>query len=1183
MSSSAFDWSACMICQTQTGQPLICPINGRKHNPSDVYVQFAERFDAMAKISEPPKDHFKLQNLFQSCLSLANIAAEMSANKGLWHKECYLRYNMQAKDRLEKRTYSNATSTDDMLVTKDMQATIPQQGQGPAELVDTMNDGRRKSLRASGDFKNDRCIFCQLHSTETLLNIMTVEAGVRFYSMALALQIQPLLTYLEYANKGEKGVEQEMKYHILCRTTFLNKFKTHNRSTIIDNSNEAARAFCNLIQYIAAQVEEGLHFFTLPILADLHQGFRDALGITTTFNKSMLKDKLATYFEGEASWIQRDNMKTFSLCFHSALQKGVITTDEKFKVISQCATIVRKAILSHQNKYDFATQQFTKGAQEGSVPDDLKALISLIMYRGAGPEVNVDTQPMLTIAQLLMVNTKKTTPSTTPSFTRKSIAQDTPLPLFVSLFVWQETKCMKIVKKLYDLGIGVHPNRVYDLVDHIAAALCEAFRVAGDVIPPMLVIGQFVSFHADNIDWQTTSTHSKGDLHGTALTGLQGHFDPVLSLRIPTHYPVTMNRDLKLPLHYTTVDFFPPDIKNLKFTSTDRGIDLIPHDPGPMQKALEAQRMWVSDVQLYVNGKPVENTSAVSWPTWQANLSEARNIFTAAEPATKTFFPVRRDQFATVENIAHILKNALRTTDKVNPGQMTLICLDQPPYCIAKSLQIKYPRMFGRDRIFIDFGPLHIEMNLQIALGQLLKDSGWVEQLKKAGIHSADSCLGHTNAMRSRNAMAISVAALALLQFDAFMDSLEEGTLFSREEFVSWVATQLKYPNFQYWDLILRTQNLVLIFVSAVRNRDVVLYIDALEQLVPLMFILDHQNYARWLSIYINDLRTQTPQFRVDYAKNFSVYTNPTRFSAMGIDQQGEQCIKTFKGQGGQSHNTQNEHALLRDNIAHGTLKHMLDTGLHLSKDSKINVSDEHLNNEEQESGPKNHHSYGKASQERFITHVIGFKDAILENGNVFSNTSPDLIALHTAEVMPAVVASSYANMEQLGISQYELFKLKRIHLSELNIDDPIKKNKVALFSNIPSAVIPKSEMTICHLKQDANLFSRALTAKSQGREISVDELLKYEHRQYPPSLSTYDGKLRHATKSDILPILKGIEGDLTPIELPEFVDVIILDGPAIVLLLKLTRKKPATFNDYFCTFSINISSKNSNVAMYYL
>ena len=46
----AFNWSECMICQTKTGQPLTSPINQiQQHNPSDVYLQFAERFYAMGQ------------------------------------------------------------------------------------------------------------------------------------------------------------------------------------------------------------------------------------------------------------------------------------------------------------------------------------------------------------------------------------------------------------------------------------------------------------------------------------------------------------------------------------------------------------------------------------------------------------------------------------------------------------------------------------------------------------------------------------------------------------------------------------------------------------------------------------------------------------------------------------------------------------------------------------------------------------------------------------------------------------------------------------------------------------------------------------------------------------------------------------------------------------------------------
>ena len=113
-----------MICQTKTGQPLRCPINKilQQHNPSDVYLQFAERFYAMGQMSEPHKDHFKLQHLFQQS-SLAKIASEMSANKGVWHRVCYIKYNIQAKDRLEKRKDGEVSSTV-MLATEDLHATM---------------------------------------------------------------------------------------------------------------------------------------------------------------------------------------------------------------------------------------------------------------------------------------------------------------------------------------------------------------------------------------------------------------------------------------------------------------------------------------------------------------------------------------------------------------------------------------------------------------------------------------------------------------------------------------------------------------------------------------------------------------------------------------------------------------------------------------------------------------------------------------------------------------------------------------------------------------------------------------------------------------------------------------------------------------------------------------------------
>ena len=95
----------------------------------------------------------------------------------------------------------------------------------------------------------------------------------------------------------------------------------------------------------------------------------------------------------------------------------------------------------------------------------------------------------------------------------------------------------------------------------------------------------------------------------------------------------------------------------------------------------------------------------------------------------------------------------------------------------------------------------------------------------------------------------------------------------------------------------------------------------------------------------------------------------------MPIDQQGEQCIKAFKSQGGQSHVTQNPHALLRNNVTAGTIKQLMETGLQLptGRGHFYDITNRDEDNDEEENDaavPKTHYSKGKANQLRFVNQV---------------------------------------------------------------------------------------------------------------------------------------------------------------------------------------------------------------------
>ena len=75
------------------------------------------------------------------------------------------------------------------------------------------------------------------------------------------------------------------------------------------------------------------------------------------------------------------------------------------------------------------------------------------------------------------------------------------------------------------------------------------------------------------------------------------------------------------------------------------------------------------------------------------------------------------------------------------------------------------------------------------------------------------------------------------------------------------------------------------------------MYLDALTELVPWFFALDHTNYSRWIPVHLRDM-TELPQKLIN-ASHFTVQKTKRVFSAIPIDQAHEQNNACVKGDGG--------------------------------------------------------------------------------------------------------------------------------------------------------------------------------------------------------------------------------------------------------------------------------------------
>ncbi len=269
-------------------------------------------------------------------------------------------------------------------------------------------------------------------------------------------------------------------------------------------------------------------------------------------------------------------------------------------------------------------------------------------------------------------------------------------------------------------------------------------------------------------------------------------------------------------------------------------------------------------------------------------------------------------------------------------------------------------------------------------------------------------------------------------------------------------------------------------------------------------------------------------------------------FSAIAIDQAHEQNNASVKGDGGAVGLTENPAALRRWMVSGPEMARLI---LEFQTTAEMRTKTTELK----------HHEETKNVQLAFARDVKALTSVIKEMGNPFCDDSKDLLVLDNRDLADPAIITTVRQIEKLGQEQYETFVNERLVNQTKPITDPIKRNNLPLFSKPPVREKSKTQLQVSSLKNDCSLFSRLFIA-SQTRDGDLDEFFAHENQACPPSLSNM-GKLRLGTKSDLVECLEDLtpSGD-TPSCTPA-VEVMILDGAAIVNMLAPCNAK--TFSEY--------------------
>lgn len=274
-----------------------------------------------------------------------------------------------------------------------------------------------------------------------------------------------------------------------------------------------------------------------------------------------------------------------------------------------------------------------------------------------------------------------------------------------------------------------------------------------------------------------------------------------------------------------------------------------------------------------------------------------------------------------------------------------------------------------------------------------------------------------------------------------------------------------------------------MLFDRSIRTADFELYCYCLDKMTNIFFAVNHQNYARWLSWYLNTL------FNVDITHpglkdsfnqgSYGCKRTAKPFSRIPIDLTLEQTINADAGRklSGISHITNSIRARMRWSINHGLRCEMISK---VMEDCGISTAQDITND-------LLRHNITK-SAEHAENFILSFNERI----NPFSVaiTKDALLNISTGRSVPDEVENFLLNIEVIG----ENMKKQLIEQCKEDIDSfqkySIKRNKILNFASTKKKVKIHCTGKVQEVLVQRDLFGRLLGISwGSGERINLQKV----------------------------------------------------------------------------------------------
>ena len=743
----AFDWTKCLFCQrTVRNWKTNCLADSKRADAGCGYRSLSETVQKYMQIGELPQDILPFVHVWDEG---DGMEATLTRHRACWHIKC--RQRLVHGTRLERlnKDYDDKSTRSLSPVSSDAGSDVAVRAVKAQRLA-------RTSL-ASED--SSMCFFCDLPGTE-LRQVMTFAVDAKVRSCANIINDSMLIAKLASGDM----IAAEAKYHPSCLLNLYYKAnQMQSKDTDMDCEVEPTAGFDGeslALAEVIGYLEDRRFVDVTPSafkLSELNKLYTDLLGkynvsSSGRIHSSRLKDRLLANCPNLICVSHgRDVLLTFADHVGVALQHAREHADSDAVHLIHVAKMLRNVIFS--SNCEFAGSLCSP---ETVIPPSLLSFMSMLL-EGPSTAHNVCSQATISLSQLVVFNAVKRRRKSNSDvcssrpIMRHAAGREPPLPLYVGVMLHSSTRQKKVINKFHKLGLSISYDRVLQVLNKTANAVCKQYRYDNIVCPPNLQPHLFTIAAVDNIDHNLSSSTAQSSFHGTAISVLQ--FADSSSSTSQLFCACDSNSsesvsDIVLPASYS-------DIAPYTLPSKD---PVIP----PTQAVLSDSSFVSSDEYAWLDCVSTSLDGGMSRLSWSAFHAERDNR-AANMSVISALLPLFRHAANTPAMMRHSLIVIRDVFEKLNPSQTPILTVDQPLYALVKQLQWQCPVRFGEDKFVVVLGGLHIEMATLRMLGHWLTGSGWIQCLVEAGIATsgvAESFLTASHVKRTRHVHTVTAAAL---------------------------------------------------------------------------------------------------------------------------------------------------------------------------------------------------------------------------------------------------------------------------------------------------------------------------------------------------------------------------------------------------------------------------------------